>query len=137
MTLQQLESYRSVRAELADIETELSEQGVMIAVQSASAAPAYSKHTVTVEGLPPTPQVTNLLERRAALRAEKAEVERFVDGITDSEIRLIVLHKYIRGRRPPSWQFIAMKLGYCANHTPRRKLKKFLADVQNVQNGVI
>ena len=84
MTIEQLESYRAVRAELEDIEGELAQYGVRIAVQSASAAPAYSKHTVTVEGLPPTPQVTKLLERRAALRAEKAEVERFVDGITDS-----------------------------------------------------
>lgn len=136
MTLQQLESYRAVRAELEDIEGELAQYGVRIAVQSASTAP-FSKHTVTAEGLPPSPKVKTLLERKAQLRSRKAEVERFVDSIGDSEIRLIVLYKYIKGRRSPSWQYIAMKLGYCAHHTPRRKLKKFLADVQNVQNGVI
>lgn len=129
MTLKQLEAYRSVRAELADIENELSEQGVMIAVQSASAAPAYSKHTVTVEGLPPTPQVTKLLERQGVLRALRRDTERFVDSITDSEIRLIVQLKYIRGKRPPSWQSIASRLGYCSEHTPKRRFKKFLSEV--------
>lgn len=128
MTIEQLESYRAVRAELEDIESELAQYGVRIAVQSASTAP-FSKHTVTVEGLPSTPQVTKLLERRAALRAEKAEVERFVDSITDSEIRLIVQLKYIRGKRPPSWQSIASRLGYCSEHTPKRRFKKFLSEV--------
>lgn len=136
MTLQQLENYRAVRAELEDIEVELAQYGVRIAVQSASTAP-FSKHTVTAEGLPPSPKAKALLERKAQLRSRKAEVERFVDSIGDSEIRLIVLYKYIKGRRSPSWQYIAMKLGYCAHHTPKRKLKKFLSDVQNVQNGVI
>lgn len=136
MTMSQLESYRAVRAELEDIEGELAQYGVRIAVQSASTAP-FSKHTVTAEGLPPSPKAKALLERKAQLRSRKAEVERFVDSITDSEIRLIVQLKYIRGKRPPSWQSIASRLGYCAEHTPKRKLKKFLADVGNVGNDVI
>lgn len=136
MTISQLESYRAVRAELEDIEGELAQYGVRIAVQSASTAP-FSKHTVTAEGLPPSPKAKALLERKAQLRSRKAEVERFVDSITDSEIRLIVQLKYIRGKRPPSWQSIASRLGYCAEHTPKRKLKKFLADVGNVGNDVI
>lgn len=137
MTIEELESYRAVRTELEDIEEELSRQGVQIAVQSAADAPAYSKHTITSEGLPSTPEVLRLLKRKAEKKAKKQEIEKFVDDIEDSDIRLIVLHKYIRGRRAPSWQYIAMKLGYCAHHTPKRKLKKFLSDVQNVQNGML
>lgn len=126
MTIEQLESYRAVRAELEDIEGELAQYGVRIAVQSASAAPAYSKHTVTAEGLPPSPKAKALLERKAWLRARRAEVERFVDSIEDSEMRMIVLMKYIRGRQTASWQSIASKLGYCSEHTPKRKLIMFL-----------
>lgn len=128
MTIEQLESYRAVRAELEDIEGELAQYGVRIAVQSASTAP-FSKHTVTAEGLPPSPKAKALLERKAQLRSRKAEVERFVDSITDSEIRLIVQLKYIRGKRPPSWQAIASRLGYCSEHTPKRRFKKFLSEV--------
>lgn len=128
MTIEQLESYRAVRAELEDIEGELAQYGVRIAVQSASTAP-FSKHTVTAEGLPPSPKAKALLERKAQLRSRKAEVERFVDSITDSEIRLIVQLKYIRGKRPPSWQSIASRLGYCSEHTPKRRFKKFLSEV--------
>ena len=136
MTIGQLESYRAVRAELEEIDDELVQYGVRIAVQSAAAAP-FSKHTVTAEGLPPSPKAKALLERKAQLKLRKSEVERFVDGIEDSEIRLIVQLKYIKGRRSASWQYIAMKLGYCADHTPKRKLKKFLSDVGNVGNDVI
>lgn len=125
MTIEQLESYRAVRAELEDIEGELAQYGVRIAVQSASTAP-FSKHTVTAEGLPPSPKAKALLERKAWLRARKGEVERFVDSIEDSEIRLIVLLKYVKGRRTASWQSIASRLGYCAEHTPKRKLLIFL-----------
>ena len=125
MTIGQLESYRAVRAELDEIDSELAQYGVRIAVQSASTAP-FSKHTVTAEGLPPSPKVKALLERKAWLRARKCEVERFVDSIEDSEIRLIVLLKYVKGRRTASWQSIASRLGYCAEHTPKRKLLIFL-----------
>jgi len=125
MTIEQLESYRAVRAELEDIEGELAQYGVRIAVQSASTAP-FSKHTVTAEGLPPSPKAKALLERKARLRARRAEVERFVDSIEDSEMRMIVLMKYIKGRQTASWQSIASKLGYCSEHTPKRKLIMFL-----------
>jgi hypothetical protein len=125
MTIEQLESYRAVRAELEDIENELAQYGVRIAVQSASTAP-FSKHTVTAEGLPPSPKAKALLERKAWLRARRGEVERFVDSIEDSEMRMIVLMKYIKGRQTASWQSIASKLGYCSEHTPKRKLIMFL-----------
>lgn len=65
--------------------------------------------------------------RRAELEAEKAEVERYVDSIDDYDIRRIIILRYIRGKRRKSWQHIAMQMGYCSEHTPRRKLKKFFS----------
>ena len=136
MTVEQLKNYRSVCAELRDITEQLADSEVTVAVQSAATMP-YSLHTATLSGLPPDPHTRTLLERQGVLRALRRDTERFVDSIGDSEIRLIVLLKYIRGKRPPSWQSIASRLGYCAEHTPKRKLKKFLADVGNVGNDVI
>lgn len=124
MTRKELETYRLICTELEEITAQLNERETVIAVQSSANAP-YSKHTVTQSGLPPDPDTTVLLKRQAHLRAVKSEIERFVDSIEDNEIRLIVMIKYIRGKKTRSWQHIATRLGYCAEHTPKRKLKKF------------
>ena len=100
-------------------------------MQSGSKHP-YSVHSVRIEGYKPDRHTTALLSRLNVLEHSRAEIEAFVDNINDSEIRQIVQLRYIRGRKKRSWQYIAMKLGYCAEHTPKRKLKKFLNDVGNV-----
>jgi hypothetical protein len=127
MTIAKLKSYRGIRAELDDISAELGEHETLDCVQSA-ATPPYSKHSVTVSGLPPDDRVISLLERQAVLRAVKGEIERFVDGIEDSEIRRIIQYRYILGKKKRSWQFIAMRLGYCSENTPKYKLKKYFSD---------
>jgi hypothetical protein len=127
MTIETLKSYRTVRAELSDIERELAEHETVDCVQSA-ATPPYSKHSVTFSGLPPDGRVISLLERQAVLRAVKREIEWFVDGIEDVEIRTIIQMRYILGKKKRSWQFIAMQLGYCSENTPKNKLKKYFCD---------
>jgi len=126
MTEEKLRSYRAVRAELADVLEQLKDMGVSVTVTSAAKFP-YEKRAVTYcDELPPTPEVRALLERAAELRRRKTEVETFCDSIEDATIRRIISLRYIRGRRKPSWQYVAMETGYCAEHTPKRKLKKFL-----------
>lgn len=133
MTQKELENYRATCAELEEITAQLSDREITIAVQTAACEP-YSLHTVTQSGLPPDRETAKLLARQAFLQARKSEVERFVDGIGDSEVRLIVLLKYIRGRKPRSWQYIALRLGYCSEHTPRRKLNKFFQMAEMAEN---
>lgn len=125
MTLEQLEAYRANRAELEAVEDELNAREVTVAVSSAAEFP-YSKHTATVSGLPPEPRVKALLERRARLRASCTAVERFAESIEDDEVRTVVRLRYMAQGRKPSWQDIALKLGYCAEHTPRRKLLDYI-----------
>lgn len=124
MTLDQLESYRADRAALEAVTGELAEHETQIAVQSAAEFP-YSLHTATLTGLPSTPRVISLLERQAALRASCFAVERFAESIDDPELREIVRLRFMTPRRH-SWQEIALALGYRSEHTPRRKLERYI-----------
>lgn len=136
MTIEELESYRAVRAELELIKEELDGYRVEDSVQASADAPAYSKHTVKIEGLPPTHEVQKLLKRYAEDAALVKDVEEFIDSIDDPEIRKIAYYRYYytptyrKGRKrykgKVSWQKIANSLGYCAEHTPKRKLYGFL-----------
>ena len=131
MTTEQLNQYRAICAEISDIRQQLENSYAGDTVQSGSKHP-YSVHSVRIEGYKPDRHTTALLSRLNVLEHSRAEIEAFVDNINDSEIRQIVQLRYIRGKKKRSWQYIAMKLGYCAEHTPKRKLKKFLSDVGNV-----
>lgn len=124
MTLEQLEAYRANRAELEAVEDELNRRCVTIGVSSATTFP-YSKHTVTQEGLPPDPRTRQLLERKARLKAACAAVKKFAESVDDWEIHEIVRLRVISDKRY-SWRMIAAKLGYLAEHTPKRKLEGYL-----------
>ena len=125
MTLEQLEAYRTARAELEAVTDELAGYETQIAVQTAAEFP-YSLHTATQTGLPNVPRVKTLLDRQAALRACCAAVERFAESIADDEVRTIVRLRFMAGGRRLSWQEIALKLGYRSEHTPRRKLTDYI-----------
>ena len=125
MTLEQLEAYRTARAELEAVTDELAGYETQIAVQTAAEFP-YSLHTATQTGLPNVPRVKTLLDRQAALRACCEAVERFAESIADDEVRTIIRLRFMAQGRRLSWQEIALKLGYRAEHTPRRKLTDYI-----------
>ena len=125
MTLEQLEAYRANKAELEAITEELAECEVTTLVQSAAEFP-YSLHTAPQSGLPPSGRVKTLLERQARLRASCAAVERFAENVPDDEVRTIIRLRYMAQGRKPSWFEIALKLGYRADHTPRRKVLDYI-----------
>lgn len=125
MTLDQLEAYRAARAELEAVRDELAGYETQIAVQSAAEFP-YSLHTAPQSGLPPSGRVKTLLERQARLRASCAAVERFAENVPDDEVRTIIRLRYMARGRKPSWFEIALKLGYRADHTPRRKVLDYI-----------
>lgn len=121
----QLKNYRAICAELEDVTAELDSLSVTDAVQTA-ATPPYSKHSVSVSGLPPTDRVKTLLAKQAALRTRKSEAERFVESCPE-EMRYILTQKYFKGR---SNLYIAMQLGYRDETVIRRKIKKFFSKAE-------
>lgn len=55
--------------------------------------------------------------------AELLRMQHFINGINDSEMRIIIRERYIKGR---SWLSIAFLLGYHDEQVPRRKHDRFL-----------
>lgn len=125
MTIERLSKYRTICAELKEIKSELRELETIDAAQTASKFP-YRKHTVPVYGLPSGSDIKELRQQEAYLKSEKLIIENFVDSIKDNEVQSIVRWRYIKGRKKPSWQAIAMRLGYQSEHTPKRQLEKYL-----------
>lgn len=60
------------------------------------------------------------------LKAKKSQIDDFIDSIKDLSIRRIFKERYINGKRPPSFQSIAIKMGYSDEGTPRKKINKYL-----------
>ena len=89
MTTAELKQYRSIYAEIKDLEDELKDSYVGDSVTSASKFP-YSKHTVHIEGYKPSGGTVAKLARLSELKAQKSEIEEFVRGVKDREIKLIL-----------------------------------------------
>lgn len=123
LTKEQLKRYRALKFELADVNAQIRQGSMQDSVQGSMKEHPYIMRNHKVVGVPD--EDYDLLVRKSDLKAEIKEIEEFVNGIEDGEIRAIISLRYIRGTRSPSWQNIALKLGYRAEHTPKRKLQKY------------
>lgn len=99
-------------------------------------SPAANTLTVYImsglRGISQTAVSISLLTRLSVLECSRQDIEEFVHSINDYDLKLIIQYRFLRGKHPMSWQAIAMKLGYCAEHTPKRKLQKYFSNVGNV-----
>ena len=132
MTIAELKQYRSICAEIKDLENELKSSYVGDSVTSASGFP-YSKHTVHIEGYKPSGGTVATLARLSELKAQKGEIEEFVRGIKDYKIRKAIKIYYINpiadGEDKPTWETVADKIGngatsYSVKSAVKRILKK-------------
>lgn len=128
MTLDELRQYRAKKLQIELIRDELNQKHTIgDSVESASKFP-YKKHTVNIMGYRPSEHVNRELVLLLQLKNEVKEIEEFYAKLEDVEIKAIVKLKYLSGRQRVSWQYIALKLGYCSDHTPKRKLIRFLRE---------
>lgn len=123
MTIAELKQYRSICAEIKDLENELKSSYVGDSVTSASGFP-YSKHTVHIEGYKPSGGTVAMLVRLSELKAQRDDILDFIDKVfgIDKEMNYILRQKYINGKTN---LYIAKRLGYSDEGTIRKKVKKF------------
>lgn len=121
---EKLKNYRALKLELEDVDAQINSGTVQDSVQASQREYPWVKGTRRIRGVPD--EDYSLLVRKSDLKAQIREIEEFVDKIADKEIRTIIMLRFIRGKRPKSWQSIAMKLGYGSEHTPKRKIENFL-----------
>lgn len=62
------------------------------------------------------------------LEVKKSQIDDFIDRISDLNIKRIFKKRYINGKRQPSFQQIALDMGYSDEGTPRKIINKYLQE---------
>lgn len=107
MTLELLEQYADMRREAQMWERELDElrkknSVVKDTVRGSMSSFPYTSHPVTIQGVPrPSKRFAarekRLEERRERLAERLAEIDDFIDGLEDSQLRQIIQYRYVKG----------------------------------------
>ena len=130
MTKEELKQYRSIVAELNEVNDRINSNTVYGTVTGSDSEFPYVKHCISVSGVEPTQMNENDIVLRQRLEWQKNKIKSFVDSILDSETRRIFRYRYIDGTVMPSWQWIAFQIG--GGNTAdgvRMKHKRFLKKI--------
>lgn len=76
-------------------------------------------------------------EYHGTLDLRKKRIDEFVNGIENLNVRRMFKERYINGKHQPSFQTIALKMGYADEGTPRKKIKKYLELSENSEIDVL
>lgn len=95
MTKEELRQYRSIVAELNEVNDRINSNTVHGTVTGSDSEFPYVKHCISVSGVEPT-HISDIVLRQR-LERQKNKIELFVAGILDSETRLhisIQIHRW-------------------------------------------
>lgn len=129
MTKKELSEYRSILAELDEIQGRLNSNTVHGVVTGSDREFPYVQHSFSVNGVTESEQNCRDMFLRRKLEKQKRDIEDFVDNIPDSITRRIFRYRYIDGKVRPSWQWIAFKIGATDESYPRRIHNKYLKNI--------
>lgn len=107
----ELEQYRSIAAELNEIQDRINRNIVHDVVIGSEREFPYAARSFSVGGAVEYENGYRDMFLRQKLEAQKQAIEDFVESIPDSVTRRIFRYRYIDGRVKPSWQWIAVKIG--------------------------
>lgn len=99
MTKQKLKDYRYTCKCIKQLESELNDAAVTDSTQGSQSEYPYVKHSVTISGVPDNDTHLAKKRRLSELKAQKAEVERFIDDIPDEQTRDMFKLRYIKGHK--------------------------------------
>lgn len=132
MTREQLEQLRFLSKEIHLIEDQIKEikyEVVSDTVKGSGGFP-YVYHTIPIVGIDIKGHgkkvkrlKDKLLKRKAELINLVCEINEYINGVKDSEIRQIIILRYINGL---TWDAIAIHLGYADESVPRKKMDRYL-----------
>lgn len=111
LTKSELKQYRSICAEIDELNIRLKGREVYGTVRASDSDFPYTQHTVGISGVTADGENRRLLSRLAWLRRRKEEIDNFIDGIEDSLTRRIFEKMYIEGDTKPTWVKVAMDIG--------------------------
>lgn len=126
LTKRELIQYRSICAEIEEINIKLKDSTVYGTVKGSDAIFPYVQRSISVEGVTSTSDNTRLIIKLDRLKKQKERIERFVDSIDDSLTRRIFEYRYLTGKKIMSWQKIAYKINTYDEQYPRKIHDRFL-----------
>ncbi len=141
MTKEQLKKYRTLKAELIDIEADIKAKTVHDSVQRSKREFPYTFGHYHIEGVPDEgafDENYDLLIRKSKIKAQIREIEKFVNGIEDNivhksiELKYIIIEKDRKGNiKPPmKWYQIAQKINCgLSGDGIRMKVDRFLKNI--------
>lgn len=131
MTLEMLEQYDDLRREAQMWEKELDDlraktSVVKDTVRGSMSSFPYTTHPVTIQGAQKsnrriTAREKRLEERRERLAEQLAEIDDFIDGLEDSQLRQIINYRYVQGY---SWVKTA-RLVHNKENAIRMRVKRY------------
>ena len=132
MTREQLEQLRFLSKEIHLIENQIKEikyEVVSDTVKGSGGFP-YVYHTIPITGINIKGHdkkiktlKSKLVERKTELINVVCEINEYINEVKDSEIRQIIILKYINGL---TWDKIATHLNYADESVPRKKMDRYL-----------
>ena len=131
MTKEQLKKYRTLKAELIDIEADIKAKTVHDSVQRSKREFPYTFGHYHIEGVPDEGALDenyDLLIRKSNIKAQIREIEKFVNGIEDSTTKYIFEMKFLRNHTN---QYIATKINKRDEGTVRKIITKYLKNSEN------
>jgi len=126
LTKVELIQYRSICAEIEEINIKLQDSTVHGTVRGSDKEFPYVQHSISVGGVTSTKDNIRLLTKLNKLKSQKEHIESFIDSISDSLTRRIFEYRYLTGDKIMSWQKIAFKIGEHDEQYPRKIHNKFL-----------
>lgn len=105
MTRKELRQYRSIVAEIKEINKTIRENTVHDTVTGSDKNYPYIQHTMSVEG--GTRETEVAYARCQVLKKQRDNIKQWVDSIPDSLTRRIFKYKYIIGNRKMTWAMVA------------------------------
>ena len=126
MTKAELIQYRSICAEIEEINIKLKDSTMYGTVRGSDNEFPYVQHSISVGGVISTKDNIRLLTKLNKLKIQKEHIESFIDSISDSLTRRIFEYRYLVGDKIISWQRIAFKIGESNEQYPRRIHNKYL-----------
>lgn len=111
MDKKELSQYRSLVAEIEDAEVELNNLKSRDTVMGSDTNFPFTKHTMTVSGIPSDWKYNNAVTRLNRLKRQRERIEQFVNDIPDNLTLRAVKLRYIDGNKKMSWNKIARKIG--------------------------
>ena len=111
MTKAELKQYRSICAEIAELNIRLKDKEVYGAVRGSDNDFPYTQHTISVKGITVNSDTRRLIARRGWLLKQKDDIDNFINGIEDSLTRRIFEERYVKGTSKPTWTRVAFIIG--------------------------